>query len=657
MRDRKGEEHRECVAKWHPNVFTFKHLDMLLPQEPDFLNNDEKRVANDDNDVIIRDDNEKVAPARRSKREARGVPPPRVGALGCMHDQHASMLDVSHAQLHDAVEMSVDDMENIPSSHTHAIAGSEKEKWMPSMQSEINSPRKRGTFIIQQHPKNAKPVGAKWVFKKKTNGDGSVRCESRLVAKGFTQQKDIDHFRACSPTLSLASLRVSLAYATTMGLKSCNLDVETAFLCGDVDVASCMKTPEGCTPVNNDEASMMSSPRSACSLKKCAHGLKQASRQFHMKLKSVLVGAGFSPLHADPCVFHKKSQRNNGPTVTGAHVDDCACSCKDNTDYEWFKDIINDDFRCEDLGPLRCCLGSQTSQSAEGEHTLSQERHISLMAEKFAILPSKRAQNAMQKSLEHEVATPVDATKHRRLLGAMLHLAVASRPDISCAVSRLAQFSTDPRDDHHMAAMRLVRCSLNTKGCVISCSNDGEGLKCSCENKKKVPHPVSAAADSSFLSCSLTGRSQAGCILHCGGAPVIWKSFLQRVVAGSTGEAECVAMGEATRELICARQFSCELGVCCENPSTSLEDDAPSMRVAENPGFTQRSKSMRVKHHIVRDALSEGIVQMTKVPGADDVADVMTKPMTVAKTKQCNRHLFKNAKLSQWNTHTLLIAN
>ena len=127
----------------------------------------------------------------------------------------------------------------------------------------------------------------------------------------------------------------------------------------------------------------------------------------------------------------------------------------------------------------------------------------------------------------------------------------------------------------------------------------------------------------------------------------MWKSFLQRVVAGGTAEAEHMAMGEATREAIHSRQFLKELGVNDNVPSLLFEDNAPCIEIAENAGFTQRSKSIRIKHHIVREALDSKIIQIVKVPGTDNVADALTKSLTVARTKQCNRYLCGNAHMLQ----------
>ena len=219
---------------------------------------------------------------------------------------------------------------------------------------------------------------------------------------------------------------------------------------------------------------------------------------------------------------------------------------------------------------------------------------------------------------------------------------------MSCACSRLAQFSQDPRESHYNeAAIRLVKCLLNTSSHSMCHRRNNETLKCMYKDFDSTHHNVAVSADSSFLSCEKTGRSQAGCVLFHGNAPVIWKSFLQRVVAGSTAEAEHMAMGEATRELIYSRQFLKELGVDDAVPSLLFEDNAPCIKIAENAGFTQRSKSIRTKCHMVREALDSKIIQIVKVPGTDNVADALTKSLTVARTKQYNRYLHGNAHMLQ----------
>ena len=64
-----------------------------------------------------------------------------------------------------------------------ALSSSEKEKWEDTMQKEMHSIHSNDVWDLVELPKDRKPVGCKWVFKKKTKSDGSIeRYKARLVA-------------------------------------------------------------------------------------------------------------------------------------------------------------------------------------------------------------------------------------------------------------------------------------------------------------------------------------------------------------------------------------------------------------------------------------------------------------------------------------------
>ena len=54
----------------------------------------------------------------------------------------------------------------------------------------MDSIKSNGTWEVVDRPYGCKPVGCKWVFKKKMRPDGTVeKYKTRLVAKGYTQKE------------------------------------------------------------------------------------------------------------------------------------------------------------------------------------------------------------------------------------------------------------------------------------------------------------------------------------------------------------------------------------------------------------------------------------------------------------------------------------
>ncbi|GJV87295.1 retrotransposon protein, putative, ty1-copia subclass [Tanacetum coccineum] len=74
-----------------------------------------------------------------------------------------------------------------PTNYKAALLDPESEKWLATMNVEMQSMKDNDVWELVEFPPNAKIVGHKWLFKKKTNMDSVVHTfKSRLVAKGFT---------------------------------------------------------------------------------------------------------------------------------------------------------------------------------------------------------------------------------------------------------------------------------------------------------------------------------------------------------------------------------------------------------------------------------------------------------------------------------------
>ncbi|KAK9006368.1 hypothetical protein V6N11_035409 [Hibiscus sabdariffa] len=124
------------------------------------------------------------------------------------------------------------------------------------MRSEMDSMSENQVWTLVEPPEGVKPIGCKWVFKKKTDMDGNVQTyKGRLVARGFRQIHAVDYDETFSPVAMFKSIRILLAVAKFHDYETWQMDVKTAFLNGKLEEDVYMIQPEGfATPENARKA-------------------------------------------------------------------------------------------------------------------------------------------------------------------------------------------------------------------------------------------------------------------------------------------------------------------------------------------------------------------------------------------------------------------
>jgi hypothetical protein len=110
----------------------------------------------------------------------------------------------------------------------------------------MDSIMSNGTWEVVDRPYGCKPVGCKWVFKKKLRPDGTIeKYKARLVAKGYTQKEGEDYFDNYSLVACLTTIRVLLSLAASHGLFVHQMDVKTACLNGELEAEIYMDQLDG----------------------------------------------------------------------------------------------------------------------------------------------------------------------------------------------------------------------------------------------------------------------------------------------------------------------------------------------------------------------------------------------------------------------------
>ncbi len=101
---------------------------------------------------------------------------------------------------------------------------------------------------------------------------------------------------------------------------------------------------------------------------------------------------------------------------------------------------------------------------------------------------------------------------------------------------------------------------------------------------------------------------------------------MQKTVAASSAESEYQALAAAAHEILFLRQLLGEMsGVDVEGPTLLRCDNQPSIRIAQRCATTVRH--VRVRFHIVRQLVEEGIITLEYCDTGSNIADLLTKAL------------------------------
>ncbi|KAK4384131.1 Retrovirus-related Pol polyprotein from transposon RE1 [Sesamum angolense] len=207
--------------------------------------------------------------------------------------------------------------------------------------------------------------GRLWVYKVKLKQDGSVDIfKARLVAKGYTQIEGVDYYDSFSPVARTVTVRLFIAIATAYSWCILQLDVNNAFLHGQLDEEVYMTPPEGYEKAH---------PGLVCKLKKSLYGLKQASRQWNIELTSKLEAYGFKQSPHDHCLFTMRS--NSCFLALIVYVDDVLLTGTSIDALVAVKTYLDDLFTIKDLGHAKYFLGLELARSSHGTY-VTQHKYL-----------------------------------------------------------------------------------------------------------------------------------------------------------------------------------------------------------------------------------------------------------------------------------------
>ena len=304
-------------------------------------------------------------------------------------------------------------------------------EWQEAMRSGLQALQANGTWTLTSLSAGKTSIGCRWVYKIKHRSDGSIeRYKALLVSKGFTQLEGVDYQNTFFPIAKIITVPCLLALAASRRWSLHQLNVNNAFLHGDLHEEFYMSPPPGLLRQGVDNL--------VCRLHKSLYGLKQASRQWFSKFSEGIRAAGYVQSRADYSLF----TRIQGKSFTALliYVDGILITRNDPVSIAAIKKFLHSQFHLKDLGDLKYFLGIEVSSFKNGIF-ISQRKYALEIIKDAGLLGATPIDTSMERGLKLSDKGDLlkDPGHYRRLVGRLIYLTV-SRSDIIYYVHVLSRF-------------------------------------------------------------------------------------------------------------------------------------------------------------------------------------------------------------------------
>ena len=505
-----------------------------------------------------------------------------------------------------------------PKSYYESQLLPEAEKWDAAALEEIYSLDDLGTWEMVLRPTDRKVLKSRFVLKIKDKHTKTPIFKARLVARGFAEVKGLDYTSTYAPVVKPSSFRTILAISAAQKRVIHQFDVKNAYGNAWASGESYMEQPEGF------EDPEFPSDKYVLKILKALYGRHSSALEWNETLCDKLTDIGFVRSETDPCIFVSKERS----LILAVYVDDFLVSALDSEQIAWLLAKLNENFETRDLGPAKRFLGIDIHRpDPTGPIFINQGIYIRQILSEFGMSKCNAVPTPLSSSIKLEKRKPDeksgDIEWYRCIIGKFMHL-LYTRIDIACAVSKLAQYLSDPSETHCQSAKHLLRYLKGTMDLGIQYGTDNS-------------NGITGYCDASFDDDPDTSRSTSGQVFMYNGGSISHSSKKQSMVTLSTMEAESVALSDAAREAKFLRYLLEDLDL--DNlPNESipmrskkyqvielLTDSQPAYDHATNSLNNNRTKHIHRRFNFAREAHNNGDINLQRIPATEQAADVLTK--------------------------------
>ena len=485
---------------------------------------------------------------------------------------------------------------------------------------EVGSLDATGTFL--EAPQDVKAAKSKWVFDVTLDNEGNIKFKVRLVLCGYSQIKGINYDQTYAPTIMKSTIFMCLTLLIILCWVSILIDVATAFLLGKNDFQIYMLLPK--LLVENGDREIVEVVNSL-------YGEKQAALLWYLTALEAMQEMNFSRSVHDNCLFLKHDETGILVMLVCLHVDDFLAMAKNHKLLDELSAGMLHHFKKTKIyAEYQTYLGMQIDRMENESLRIHQTRYVtSSVKEKLdqskdmfskklgrgRRYGSEIPMSPMFKVDEEDKADGIVQDMYE-WAGTLRYLADRTRPDILVALGLLSSDLHDACEKTVMGFERLVDYVMHSEDECLHLRNKGHGLK------------LFGFCDSSFNYWN-SGHSRQGGCLYLGPSTGAFHCFsnIDQTTSHSSTESEVKVIDFMLREIVQYRGMLAELGFEQTEPTVLFVDSRSAVELVNCLKSKNNLKHISMKLAYIREMVNDRVVEICFIPGENNVADILTKPL------------------------------
>nr|GEZ54314.1 zinc finger, CCHC-type [Tanacetum cinerariifolium] len=229
------------------------------------------------------------------------------------------------------------------------------------------------------------------------------------------------------------------------------------------------------------------------------------------------------------------------------------------------------------------------------------------------------------------VSTPLDTCKklmpnrglvvsqleYSRMIGCLMYDITCTRPDIAFVVGKLSRYTSNLNTQHWQAIHKVLKYLKKTMDYRLVYSG--------------YPSVLKGYTDASWISNIEDNSSISGWLFLLGGGAISWASKKQTCITGSNIESKFVALAAASKEAEWLKNLLLEIPLWVKpmSPISTRCDSAATLAKAYSQMYNEKSKHIGVRHSMIRELITNGVVSIEFARSQQNLADHLTKGLAL----------------------------